>query len=134
MKKCISLMFSLLLISCLMACGGNTSHVNIINVPSDIYSEDDIKMAIATITKEFRKDWSGCTLTEIAYGGDERNKDYMDWATRNSADEVIVLISSFDVGFSGGDGSLNTNSTYDDWLWILVRNSGGQWKHVDHGY
>ena len=52
----------------------------------------------------------------------------------NNADEVIVLLSSFDVDSSGGDGSLNPNSTYDNWSWILVRTSGGKWKHVDHGY
>ena len=35
---------------------------------------------------------------------------------------------------SGGDGSLNPNSTYKDWIWLLVRNKQGEWKHVDHGY
>ena len=51
-----------------------------------------------------------------------------------SADEVIVLVSSFDVGKSGGDGSLNPDSTYTKWKWILVRNKSGSWRHVDHGY
>lgn len=46
----------------------------------------------------------------------------------------IVLLSSFDVDSSGGDGSLNPNSTYSDWKWILVRTDGGKWQHVDHGY
>ena len=26
------------------------------------------------------------------------------------------------------------DSTYDNWLWILVRTADGDWKHVDHGY
>lgn len=43
-------------------------------------------------------------------------------------------VSSFDVDSSGGDGSLNPNSTYNDWKWILVRTNGGKWQHVDHGY
>lgn len=38
-------------------------------------------------------------------------------------DEVIVLLSPFYVDSSGGDCSLNPNSTYDDWGWILVRNT-----------
>ena len=50
------------------------------------------------------------------------------------ADEAIVLTSTFDVDGSGGDGSLNPNSTYKDWIWLLVRNKQGEWKHVDHGY
>ena len=41
---------------------------------------------------------------------------------------------SFDVDSSGGDGSLNPDSTYDNWMWILVRNKDGEWKHVDHGF
>ena len=46
----------------------------------------------------------------------------------------MVLLSSFDVDSSGGDGSLNPNSTYDNWMWILVRSKNEEWKHVDHGY
>ena len=84
--------------------------------------------------KEFKSDWKGCTLTEIYYAGDDCTKDHKDWADRNNADEVIVLLSSFDVDSSGGDGSLNPNSTYSDWKWILVRTDGGKWQHVDHGY
>ena len=86
------------------------------------------------IKKEFKSDWKGCTLTEIYYAGDDCSKDHQDWADRNNAEEVIVLLSSFDVDSSGGDGSLNPDSTYDDWMWILVRTNGGQWQHVDHGY
>lgn len=59
---------------------------------------------------------------------------YQDFADRNGADDVIVLVSTFDVGASGGDGSLNPNDTYSNWKWILVRTTGGKWKHVDHGY
>lgn len=35
---------------------------------------------------------------------------------------------------AGGDVSLNPNSTYTRWEWILVRSNGGSWRHVDHGY
>ncbi|MBQ7016891.1 MAG: hypothetical protein IJN10_08060, partial [Firmicutes bacterium] len=71
---------------------------------------------------------------EIAYAGDERCNDYAEWAQRIGGHEVIVLISSFDVDASGGDGSLNPNSTYTKWMWILAREEGGKWQHVDHGY
>lgn len=124
----------MVMIISLSACGGNVKNVNVVDVESEIYTSDDINSAIETIVKEFDKDWKGCTLKEIYYAGDETSKNYQDWADRNNADEVIVLLSSFDVDSSGGDGSLNPNSTYDDWNWILVRNTGGQWKHVDHGY
>lgn len=48
-----------------------------------------------------------------------------------SLKKAIVILSSFDVDLSGGDGSFNPNSTYDNWNWILVRND---WEQVDHGY
>ena len=118
----------------LSACGGNVKNVNVVDVKSEIYTSDDIKSAIDTIKKEFDKNWKGCTLKEIYYAGDDISKDHQDWADRNVADEVMVLLSSFDVNSSGGDGSLNPDSTYDNWMWILVRSKDGQWKHVDHGY
>lgn len=133
-KKITIFLVCMVMIISLSACGGNVKNVNVVDVESEIYTSDDINSAIETIVKEFDKDWKGCTLKEIYYAGDETSKNYQDWADRNNADEVIVLLSSFDVDSSGGDGSLNPNSTYDDWNWILVRNTGGQWKHVDHGY
>ena len=134
MKKIVCIMLCILLVFSLSACGGDVSEVNTHNVISEIYSQEDINDAIDTIKKEFKRNWEGCTLTEIYYAGDDSSKDHQDWADRNNADEVIVLLSSFDVDSSGGDGSLNPNSTYSDWNWILVRTNGGKWQHVDHGY
>src|SRR5574344_928769 len=133
MKKIVCLMLSFILVFSLSACSRNVNQVKTHNVESEIYSEEDIAAAIDTIKKEF-KSWKGCTLTEIYYAGDDKSKDHQDWADRNKSDEVIVLLSSFDVDSSGGNGSLNPNSTYDNWMWILVRTNGGQWQHVDHGY
>lgn len=134
MKKIVCIILCSLLVFSLSACGGDISRVNTHNVNSEIYSQEDINAAIDTIKKEFMMNWGGCTLTEIYYAGDDSSKDHQDWADRNNADEVIVLLSSFDVDSSGGDGSLDPNSTYSDWKWILVRTDGGKWQHVDHGY
>lgn len=119
---------------CLFACGGNVNNVQTREVESELYSQAEINEAIEEIKKDFKTNWKGCTLTEIYYAGDDISKGYQEWAKRNNADEVIVLESSFDVDSSGGDGSLNPNSTYSKWKWILVRTNKGTWKHVDHGY
>lgn len=135
MKTLISVLLCVLLPFGLCACNrGNTDDVKIPFVESEIYSQEDISLAISTITDEFKKEWSGCTLTEIYYAGDNVSAEYQDWAERHNADEVIVLLSSFDVDSSGGDGSLNSDCTYANWNWILVRSVGGEWTHVDHGY
>lgn len=134
MKKIMYVMLCILVAVELTACGGDVSNVKTRNVDSEIYSQAEIDDAVEVIIKEFKSSWKGCTLTEIYYAGDDRIENYQDWAERNNADEVIVLGSSFDVDSSGGDGSLNPDGTYSDWSWILVRKSGGAWKHVDYGY
>ena len=78
--------------------------------------------------------WKGCALQEIYYAGDETSKDYLNWATRNNADESLVLLSTFYVGNDCKDASLEPDSTYENWMWILVRSGDGQWKFVDWGY
>ena len=126
-------LFTLLLTLC--ACGGDISNVNI-TLPSDssLYSTDEIKDAIDAAIDYFKKEFDGCTLTEISYAGDETSADFAEWAQRIDGDEVIVLVSSFNVDETGGDGSLNPNSTYTKWMWIMARQEGGKWQHVDHGY
>lgn len=136
MKKiyaCAVLLLCLIIVS-LSACGGNTKIVNIISHDSDIYSDEDIASAIDTAIKYFNREFSGCTLIEIQYTGDDHAQEFIDLSEQHDTDEAIVLISEFDVDASGGDGSLNPNSTYTGWKWILVRNHDGKWQHVDHGY
>ncbi|WP_026511261.1 MULTISPECIES: hypothetical protein [unclassified Butyrivibrio] len=134
MKRMLAICLLLTMVVSLCACNGNVKNVQTHEVQSKLYSQADIDSAIAIIKSEFAANWKGCTLTEIYYAGDDISKEYQDWADRNDADEVIVLLSSFDVDSSGGDGSLDPNSTYDRWNWILVRSDKGTWKHVDHGY
>ena len=134
MKKMIIFLVCVLIVMGLSACGGDVNDVVVIDMESELYSYDDINSAIETIVKEFDNEWKGCILNEIYYAGDEVSMNYQDWADRYQADEVLVLLSSFDVDASGGDGSLNPNSRYEGWAWILVRKATGEWKHVDHGY
>lgn len=124
-----SMMFS----SC-RASGGIIKNVSIVEVQSKIYSEADIKSAEKVVLDYFQKGFSGCTMTELKYIGDDKNNDYLDFAERIGSSEVIVFLSNFDVDSSGDNGSLNPNSTYQRWDWILARDIDGTWKHVDHGY
>ena len=134
MKKFVALVLALVGMLGLVACGGNTKNVKITDYSSEIYSDAEIDSAIDVAIDYFEKYFDGCTLTEITYLGDDELDDFQEFAERNNADDVIVLISDFEVDASGGDGSLDPNSTYTDWNWILVRTDGGQWEHVDHGY
>ena len=133
MKK-LTLVLALICVIGLVACGGNVKNVKITDYSSEIYSDEEIKNAIDVAINYFEKNFEGCTLTEITYLGDDKLDNWQEFAERNNADDVMVLVSSFNVGASGGDGSLNPNSTYTNWKWVLVRTNGGKWEHVDHGY
>ena len=130
----------IVLICTLMAavCGCSKGNVSGMSVepwePSELYSEEEVQAAISEAARYFRDNFEGCTLTMMTYAGDETTRAHAEWAERHDADEAIVLTSSFDVDSSGGDGSLNPDSTYNGWIWIMVRDEGGSWEHADHGY
>ena len=134
MKKLIALVLALVCVIGLVACGGNVKNVKITDYSSEIYSDAEIENAINVAINYFERNFEGCTLTEITYLGDDELDNWQEFAERNNADDVMVLVSSFNVGASGGDGSLNPNSTYTNWKWVLVRTNDGKWEHVDHGY
>jgi hypothetical protein len=53
----------------------------------------------------------------------------------DKTENVIVLMSDFDVDSSGAQEGFNPNSTYSDWNWILIRDSkSGNWRVVDWGH
>ena len=136
MRKIICMITLLTTVFSLAACGGGK--VDNVYVPdwkpSEIYTDSDIEAAIQTVKEYFKREFDGCTLTKVGYVGDTFADAFDERARQYDADEAIILYSSFDVDSSGDDGSLNPNSTYDNWQWILVRNANGAWRHADHGY
>ena len=136
-KQIISLVFTMLLL--LTACGGeNTGNIDKVEIPdwkpSEIYTDNEIEAAFQTVKEYFSKEFDGCILTKLYYPGDTFAGEFSEWAAQYEADEAIVIYSSFDVDSSGGDGSLEPNSTYEDWKWVLVRSADEKWEHATHGY
>ncbi len=132
-KLCLAILIVLLAFT-LSACrGGDVTHTEILEQPSEIYTDSDINAAIQTIKDYFAQNLDGCKLTEIGYIGDDSASSFAMWAERFQTDEAIILCSSFDVDPSADNVILEPNATYD-WEWILVREKGGKWMHVDHGY
>lgn len=114
--------------------GGDTSQTKRIIGESSLYSQAEIEQMMDTVESTFRREFKGCTLLELKYDEALSQKQSGDWAEQYQADEAAVLTSSFDVDGSGGDGSLNPNSTYSKWLWVLTRNGDGNWKLQTWGY
>lgn len=138
MKKFISIFLVLICMTGLSSCTdkieGNVENVKVAKVSSEIYTDEEVEAALDVAKDYFKKHFSGCTLTEIEYVGDENLDFYQEFADRANADEVIVFISNFDVDDETRDDGLESNFTYENWNWILVRNNGGKWRHEDHGY
>ena len=86
------------------------------------------------VVEHFQGSFKGCTLTDLWYEDSKSVPASDGWAKQYDSDESIVLFSKFDVDSTGGDGSLNPNSTYTNWQWILVRNRGGKWDLKTWGY
>lgn len=102
--------------------------------PSTLYTDADIKDAMDTVIAYFGAEFKGCTLKKLSYPGDASSDLFNEWAEEYESDEAIVLDSSFDTDASGGDGTLNPNSSYNGWQWILVRDNGGTWEVKTYGY
>lgn len=121
--------------------GGKTNNVQVSIGKSNKFSEKEINNAINCVKKKF-KSFNGCTLTKLWYDEEKSDKFIVGYLTNGKgsengvkAENVIVLLSNFNVDSSGGDGSLNPNSTYSNWNWILIRDSKtGKWEVDDWGY
>lgn len=131
------LRFAAFLLITVILCGcakGKVDNVYKVIGDSDVYSAYEIEKAMNIVISQFRKGFTGCTLTEIAYNEESSEKASAQWADQYGADEAIVLVSSFEVDASGGEGNLQPNSTYDGFAWVLTRSNGGRWTLRTWGY
>lgn len=135
MRKTVILFLALILMFSLAGCSrGSTQGVQTKIGSSDVYTQEDMESAIRIVTGFFRKEFEGCTLKTLEYSEELTQDDAEEWAQQYDAQQAIVLISSFYVAPNGGDGSLNPGSTYENWQWILTRNSGEAWTLQTWGY
>ena len=63
-----------------------------------------------------------------------RSEEFKTVEGRKAAYDNMVAADIDALVVIGGDGSLNPNSTYDNWDWIMGEKHGGKWEHIDHGY
>ena len=109
---------------------------------SQKFSDAEITSAENAVIKKI-EDFKGCDLVNLYYDEEKSNnavEDYMSNGSKGSVNgvennNIIVLFSDFKVDSKGGDGSFNPNSTYTDWMWILIRDSEtSEWEVDDWGY
>lgn len=116
---------------------GNVSNVNRVIGYSALYGENSINEAFDVIEKKFAKDFDGCTLTELRYDKDVENRfaEEIEKYHKENNQELIVVLSTFNTDEKGGDGGFNSNDTYDNWQWYLVKTADKKsWKIINWGY
>lgn len=104
------------------------------------FNQAEIDSAIQLVKDEFV--FPGSKLTKVWYDegfNKENKKFYLEngrgLITKAKAENVIILLSDFVVGDPGPGSSLNPNSNYDNYQWVLIRDSKGEpWRIDDQGY
>ena len=74
-RKTLVMSIILIMVMCLCACSGlgKTANCNIIPIESEIYTQEDYEEACQVVFDCF-KGFTGCSMTEIRYTGDDRGK------------------------------------------------------------
>ena len=134
MKRLVGIFLSCCLLLGLCGCGGDVSDVTIEPYHSDIYTNTDMRSAIDAVKLSFYFLFPSCTMTEITYAGDDPSQREAAGRDLPPDEELIVLLSTFDVAESGADGGLVPGKTYHDFKWILIRRNGGLWSLLSYGY
>lgn len=141
MKKIFTYLSMILMIFSLVGCNQNNKPTNIkIDIgESTKFSKEEIDNAVDCLKRSF--DFEACTLTKIYYNEEISNtavEDYLQFGNGSvnkvKAENVIVLLSDFDVDNSGDNPVLNPGESYTNYNWILIRddkNSVGKLTTVD---
>lgn len=142
MKKIVIYLSMILMIFSLVGCNQNNKPTNIkIDIgESTKFSKEEIDNAVDCLKRSF--DFEACTLTKIYYNEEISNtavEDYLQFGNGSvnkvKAENVIVLLSDFDVDNSGDNPVLNPGETYTNYNWILIRDDkNSDWKVDDCGF
>ena len=142
MKKIVIYLSMILMIFSLVGCNQNNKPTNIkIDIgESTKFSKEEIDNAVDCLKRSF--DFEACTLTKIYYNEEISNtavEDYLQFGNGSvnkvKAENVIVLLSDFDVDNSGDNPVLNPGESYTNYNWILIRDDkNSDWKVDDCGF
>ena len=143
MKKLILLFCLIITVTLLVTCNNQKKIADdiIIDVSeSSKFTKDEINNAIDLVKNNFS--FPASKLTKIWYDEETSNyliDGYLEHGNGSvnlvSEEDIIILLSNFYVDDSGDNPVLNSNFTYTDYKWILIRESKTKdWKIDDLGF
>ena len=71
-------------------------------------------------------------LHNVRYSGDEAS---LEEKGHNGYEEIMVFYSDFKtVDWELRQSGFSNNSEYVNWMWVIGKNTDGQWELIDFGY
>ena len=133
MKRTVRILALVLCFVMLAGCGGgDVSEVGRSLGKCERFTPRQIEAAMDEVENEFKANYDGCTLLTLSYDEEDTAREADAWSEQYGR-ETIVLKSDFYVDGSGRTPTLNPDSTYKNWSWILVKTTFG-WELKDCGY
>ena len=140
MKRFISMSIILIIVSIMLIGCKRDERVTIDIGDSNKFTKKEISDAVDLVKESFS--FPASTLTKIYYDEDRSNSfvgSYLEYGRGQEnevkVENIIVLLTDFDVDDSGDNTVLNADSTYEDYNWILIREDNkSKWKIDDQGY
>ncbi len=113
---------------------GDVSHVEIKVGESSYFTSEEIHSAIQVVLERFSL--FPATLEKIWYSEKDSLKESEERKRTYQVEDVMILYSNFKTykGEIAIQSGFNSSSEYQNWKWILVRNSGESWQLKDWGY
>lgn len=142
-KRLFILLCMIMVCSLLSACKSdkNSDNIEVEYGDSEQFSDTEMESAIDAIIEKFN-DFEGCELIKIWYDENKSNLEVERYHTSGNGlingvkkENVIIFYSDFKVDSTGRNPVLNPDSTYTDWMWILIReDKTKEWVVDDWGY
>lgn len=130
MARWIALLLSFMMLA---GCGGgDVSEVGRNLGKCERFTPRQIDDAMDEVEKFFHKEYDGCKLLRLEYDEEKTLQEAYAWSENYGAD-AIVLESDFYVDDSGRSVTLEPDSTYRNYQWILVKTAFG-WELKTWGY